>query len=70
MGAFYRDYDQAVREAQALADLCCHDAAIRKATEYGKRGFIVRLMSDDSDAVLAERVRPTGPQNPARGASR
>ena len=62
MSTFYRDYDEAHVAAIKLARATSHDVAIRATKEYGKRGAVVRLMAEnDSDGVLAERVRPNDP---------
>lgn len=53
------EWQDAHKHAQAIANSCQLDVAIRKVKEYGKTGFNVSFAcKNDSDYALAEIVKP------------
>ena len=59
MSRFFTEYRDAARWARAEATILRNDVAIRRVTEYGKRGYAVSYASrNDSDYTTAEIIRP------------
>jgi hypothetical protein len=57
----YTDYLECAREARQYATQMRMDVVIRKVTEFGRKGFLYHLKSNDGSDYLAETIHPGEP---------